>query len=261
MASTLIKVIKEGFGTWQKNLNICLPFVFSSILTFVVAIIVLGCAALLTGASLFDSRPYISRINELPLLLSIGAVILILILGLIINAFFVAGAIGMAKEAMEDARTSLSVMTVYGRRKFASLLFANIIVGFILLAGLIFIILGRLSILPNMAALKLIALAYVVIVSIMFTLAPFAVVIGDFSAVDGVKKGFKIFRAHKLDVFLLGFIVLFIGLVVGFITDFIPHIGLLVNILVSTVIILPLTVLWWSKLYMCVTTPRKSYSW
>jgi len=46
--------------------------------------------------------------------LIIAAVIIAVILGLLISAFFNAGAIGMAKEATETGRTSLSDMKEYG---------------------------------------------------------------------------------------------------------------------------------------------------
>ena len=266
MAETIVSIIIEGFGTWKKNLNICLPFVFSSVLTFVAAIIVIGSATLLTDDPLFVGIPYFTQTAEIPpdiipqlqlqFLLSMGAIIIAVLLGLIINAFFTAGAIGMAKEAIERGKTNLSDMADYGRQKFISLLFANIIVGLIILAGVAFLIPGMLSIIPETIS-KLIMLVYMVLVSIMFVLVPFAVVIGNFGAIEGVKKGFKLYRAHKLDVFLLGLIVLLIGLVMGLVTGFIPVIGQLINIAVSVFIILPLTVLWWTKFYMCVTAPRR----
>ncbi|NQE45796.1 hypothetical protein C5S31_07265 [ANME-1 cluster archaeon GoMg2] len=267
MAETIVSIIIEGFGTWKKNLNICLPFVFSSVLTFVAAIIVIGSATLLTDDPLFVGIHYFTQTAEIPpdiipqlqlqFLLSMGAIIIAVLLGLIINAFFIAGAIGMAKEAIERGKTNLSDMADYGRQKFISLLFANIIVGLIILAGVAFLIPGMLSIIPDMTLPKLVMLVYMVLVSIMFVLVPFAVVIGNFGAIEGVKKGFKLYRTHKLDVFLLGLIVLLIGLVMGLVTGFIPVVGQLINIAVSVFIILPLTVLWWTKFYMCVTAPRR----
>jgi len=267
MAENIGSIIVKGLDAWKNNLNICLPFVFSSVLTFVVAVIVIGSATFLSGTPFRIDLSYLTKLGgvspdfipQLPLQLlqSIGAIILFVILGLIINAFFAAGAIGMAKEAMEREKASLSDMTAYGRRKFASMLTANILVGLIVLAGVAFLIPGFLAIIPYMTVPKWIMLAYMVIVSIMFALTPFAVVIGDFGAIGGMKKGVKLFWTHKLDVFLLGLIVLVIGLVVSYLTSFIPYIGQLINIVVSVTFILPLTVLWWTKLYMCMTAPRR----
>jgi hypothetical protein len=55
---------------------------------------------------------------------------------------------------------------------------------------------------------------------------------------------------HKLDVFLLWLIALVIGAVVSFILSLIPLIGQLLNIAVSIIVIQPLIVRWWSRLYL-----------
>jgi len=282
MTEDLGSVIEKGVETWKKNLSICLPFVFSTILTFVVAIIIIGSAILVAFPSLLSLIPYLTKPDEIPpylispllpqFLQSIGiiaaAVILAIILGLLIHAFFSAGAIGMAKEAAEKGRASLSDMTDYGRRKFISLLFADIIVGFIALAGVVFVIPGVLYILPYITTLSetppevvftaiaivgsgfMVMCIYLVLVSILFALTRYAVVIDDLGAVEGVKKGFNFFMAHKLNVFLLWLIVLAIGMVAGFILGSIPYIGQPVSMVVSVIVIQPLTVIWWSRLYL-----------
>ncbi len=202
------------------------------------------------------------------------AAFITVILVMLINAFFTAGAIGMAKEATERGRTSLSDMVEYGRRKFISLLFANIIVGLIALAGLVFLIPGITYIyilhipdikalsaqpefMPAMAILGLgivIMVLYMLIISMVFALPPYAVVIDDLGAIEGVKSGFKSFMSHKLDVFLLWLVVL-VMLVVSIIAGFVllsavPFVGWLLDIAVSLVVIQPLTVIWWSRLYL-----------
>jgi hypothetical protein len=282
MVEDLGSVIEKGVETWKKNLSICLPFVFSSILTSVVAIIIIGGAILAAVPSLLSLIPYLKKPDEIPpylispllpqLLQSIGiiaaAVILVVILGLLIYAFFTAGAIGMAKEAAEKGRTSLSEMTDYGRRKFISLLFADIIVGLIALAGVVFVIPGVLYILPYITSLSemppevvlpaiaivgsgfMIMYIYIIIVTILFALPRYAVVIDDLGAVEGVKRGFNFFMSHKLDVFLLWLVVLAIGVVAGFILGSIPYIGQLISMIVSVIVIQPLTVIWWSRLYL-----------
>jgi hypothetical protein len=279
MVEDLGSVIGNGIETWKKNLSICLPFVFSSILTSVVAIIIIGGAVLVAVPSLLSLIPYLTKPDEIPpylispllpqLLQSIGiiaaAVILVVILGLLIYAFFTAGAIGMAKEAAEKGRTSLSEMTDYGRRKFISLLFADIIVGLIALAGVVFLIPSVLYVFPELVTVKtpprvaafvllglgvLVMTLYMLLVSILFALPRYAVVIDDLGAVEGVKRGFNFFMSHKLDVFLLWLVVLAIGVVAGFILGSIPYIGQLVSMVVSVIVIQPLTVIWWSRLYL-----------
>ena len=279
MVEELGSVIGKGFETWKKNLNICLPFVFSLILTSIVAVIIIGGALLVAVPSLMS---YLSKPGEispdiasllLPQFLQnigiiIAAVIVAVILVLLIGAFFAAGAIGMAKEATEKGRTSLSDMTNYGKKKFISLLFANIIVGLIALAGVVFLIPGVLYILPNITTLSqappeamlhalvilglgfLVMMVYIALISIMFALPPYAVVVDDLGAVNGVKRGFKFFMKHKLNVFLLWLIVIVIGGVASFVLGSIPYIGQLISMAVSVIVIQPLSVIWWSRLYL-----------
>ena len=283
MVERLGSILSNGFDTWKKNLNICLPFVFSLVLTSLVALILIGGALVVAiGPSLPSLMPHLANPDEIPpeviqplyplflqnMGLLLAAVIITIILVLLITAFFTAGAIGMAKEATETGRTSLSDMMDHGRRKFVSLLFANIIVGLIALAGLVFLIPGVLYLLPtintsqasldvtNMAAFArlflgfVIMLLYMLIVSIMFALPPYAVVIGDLRALDGVKKGFKFFMAHKVDVFLLWLVVVVIAVVASIILSNIPFIGQLISMAVSVIVIQPLSVTWWSRLYL-----------
>lgn len=283
MVERLGSILSNGFDTWKKNLNICLPFVFSLVLTSLVALILIGGALVVAiGPSLPSLMPHLANPDEIPpeviqplyplflqnMGLLLAAVIITIILVLLITAFFTAGAIGMAKEATETGSTSLSDMMDHGRRKFVSLLFANIIVGLIALAGLVFLIPGVLYLLPtintsqasldvtNMAAFALlflgfvIMLLYMLIVSIMFALPPYAVVIGDLRALDGVKKGFKFFMAHKVDVFLLWLVVVVIAVVASIILSNIPFIGQLISMAVSVIVIQPLSVIWWSRLYL-----------
>ena len=290
MVEDLGSILGKGFETWKKNLGICLPFVFSLVLTSIVALILIGGALLVTVGPLLPSlMPHIANSGEIPpeviqqlqplFLQNIGiivaAVIITIILVLLISVFFTAGAIGMAKEATEKGRTSLSDMMDYGRRKFLNLLFANIIVGLIVLAGVVFLIPGVLYLLPtlnasqtpfdvtNMAAFALlflgfvIMLLYMLIVSIILALPPYAVVIGDLGAVEGVKRGFNVFMKHKVDVFLLWLVVGVIAVVASIILSNIPFIGQLISMAVSVIVIQPLTVIWWSRLYLSEIEPTE----
>ncbi len=283
MVEDLGDILSNGFDTWKKNLSICLPFVFSLILTSLVALIIIGGALLVTvGPVLPSLMPHIANSGEIPpeiiqqlyplflqnMGIIIAAVIITIILVLLISVFFTAGAIGMAKEATETGRTSLSDMMDYGKRKFLNLLGADIIVGLIVLAGVVFLVPGVLYLLPtintsqtpfdvtNMAAFALlflgfvIMLIYMLIISIMLALPPYAVVIGDLRAVDGVKKGFNFFMAHKVDVFLLWLVVGVIAMVASIILSNIPFIGQLISMVVSVIVIQPLSVIWWSRLYL-----------
>ncbi len=288
MVEDIGSVIGKGFDTWKENLIICLPFVFSAVLTSAVAIIIIGGTLLAAIPSLPSLIPLLGKPEAItPELISplmsqilpsigiiIAAVTITVFLVMLISAFFTAGAIGMAKEATETGRTSLSDMKDYGRRKFISLLFADIIVGLISLVGLVFLIPGILYALPNLTTLSeptpevflpafaifmmgiLIMTIYMIIVSILFALPRYAVVIDDLGAIEGVKRGFNIFMNHKVDVFLLWLVALVIGIAVSVILSLIPYVGQFLNIVVSIIVIQPLTFIWWSRLYLSITTPK-----
>jgi len=287
MVEDIGSVIKKGFNTWKANLCISLPFLFSSIITAIVALIIIGSALLAAVPSLPSLVPHLSQPDKitteliLPLMaqliqsigLILAAIIIAVILGVLISTFFNAGAIGMAKEATETGRTSLSDMKEYGKRKFISLLFADIIVGLIALIGFVFLIPGIVYSLPiittssepapnaillAMIMVGIICMAvYTLIVTILFALARYSVVIDDLGAVEGVKKGFNIFREHKLDVFLLWLVAGVIGIVVSIILSLIPYIGQFLNVAVSVIVIQPLIVIWWSRFYLSIVKPAE----
>jgi hypothetical protein len=193
---------------------------------------------------------------------------------MLISAFFTAGAIGMAKVATQTGTTDMSDMKDYGRRNFISLLFADIIVVLITLVGLVFLIPGILYALPLLTTISeptpevflpafatfmigiLILFIYMIIISILFALTRYAVVIDDLGAIAGVKKGFNLFMNHKVDVFLLWLVAVVISLVVSVILGLIPYVGQFLHMAVSFIVIHPLTCIWWSRFYMSLTTPE-----
>ncbi len=298
------KVLGEGFDIWKRNLNICMPFVFSTLLSFIFVIFTFGAALLVATPSLFRLLEKLPQESQFPqahtptplptevasqiisefarnwVILLVAGIISAIIL-LFINAYFVAGAIGMAKEAHLKGKTSLSDMIYYGSKKFLSLLGADIIVGLIALLGLIFLIPSIVFILPYLPyitpstdavprelmltffALLLIGIVlfaiYALIITIVFALTRYAVVIEDLRAVDGVKTAFKRFLEHKLDVFLMWLIVTIIGVGISFAADLFGNlinllsgvpVGSLISIIVSLVVVQPLTVVWWSGFYL-----------
>ena len=271
-------IISNGFDTWQKNLNIRLPFVFDLVISSALILIILGGAILATIPSFipyFTNPPEISPylISQLlpqilrSLSIIITAVILTIILVSLISSFFTAGAIGMAKEAIKSGRTNLSDMKDYGRKKFIDIFFANLIIGLIAFAGVVFIIPGVLSFwdviifgrnLPPAEVLPLVALfglgflamgIYIMIISIIFAPSRYAIVIDDLGAVEGVKKGFRFFMDNKVDVFLIWLIVFAISAVSGFVNS-IPYIGWIIGMAISVLIVYPLAAIWWSSLYL-----------
>ena len=278
-------VIGKGFETWKQNLSICLPFVFSSVLTSVVGIIIIGGAILAAIPSLV---PLFTKLDEITsdvipqllpqILQSMGiiviAIIATIILCMLIDAFFWAGAIGMAKEATETGRANISHMIEYGKRKFISLFFTDIIIGLISLVGLVFLVPGILYILPKLSVLSVLPpeevittfvvfglgvlamIVYTLIVSIIFALPRYSVVIDDVGAIQGVKNGFKVFRGNKVAVFLL-WLITFVLFVISAAFGAIENIGWLISTILFVIVIYPLTVIWWSRLYLSMVEPAE----
>lgn len=278
MVEDLGSVIGKGFETWKKNLIISLPFVLSWILTTIVAIAVIGGAILATIPSLIPYFTGHTKITPdlipqlLPQILQslsliIIAIIVTIILYILINAFFWAGAIGMAKEAIVSEQTNLSYMVDYGKRKFISIFFVDIIVGLIYMVGIIFLFPGILYILPKLSMLSKITpmevftalaifglgclamLIYIAIMSIVFALSIYAVVIDDVGAIQGLKKGFKFFKSNKSIVFILWLIVLVANLIPESFSS-IGSAGWAIGLIISAIVIQPLTVIWWTRLYI-----------
>lgn len=278
MVEDLGNVIGNGFDTWKKNLIISLPFILSWILTFIVVISIIGVAILATIPSMIsfftepakltpDLFPEIMPQILQSLSLIIIAIVVTVILCIFINAFFWAGAIGMAKEAVGTGQTNLSHMINYGKKKFVSVFFVDIIIGLISIVGIIFLIPGILQIVPKLSMLSeltpgevlgtlalfglgfLAMLVYITIINIIFSLSKYVVVIDDVDAINGIKTGFNFFKQNKAVVFILWLIVLVAGIISGSFSS-IPYIGWAINLLISAIIIQPLTVIWWSRLYL-----------
>ena len=261
------KVLGEGFDIWKRNLKICLSFVFSTLL------ILLIYASLFVIA--FISEHFTQKQGRAPHEITLWIIlavfiffVIFLIIPLIIMAYFRAGAIGMAKEAYLRGETSLRDMTYYGSKKFLDLLAAFIILA---IPFIILVILGL-----TFPLIHIGEIIYILIISIVFALTEYAVVIGDLGPLEGVKTAFKMFREHKLDVFLMWIIVLIIALIIesfGYFIDLlilndmsvdiisiiVPVFGYLIlngapdgiiSIIVSLVIVQPLEVVWWSVFYL-----------
>jgi len=251
-----------------------------------VGIIITGGAILATVPSLLpqftthdEVAPEAILLLLMPQILqSIGiitiALIVTMILCMLIGAFFWAGAIGMAKEAIETGRTNISHMIEYGKRKFISLFFTDVIIGLISSVGIVFLVPGILYIIPKLRALSelppeelftavavfglgfLAMIVYTSIISIIFSLPRYAVVIDDVGAISGIKTGFKLFIRNKVAVFLLWLIVLAVSLI-PMCFNAIQYLGGVIGMILFVIIIQPLTVIWWSRLYLSMTEPAE----
>ncbi|MFQ6119790.1 MAG: hypothetical protein ACE5KE_07875, partial [Methanosarcinales archaeon] len=198
--------------------------------------------------------------------LSIIVVVVIVsaIIMALIQAFFTAGAIGMAKSATETGRTNLSDMVKFGKQNFINLLLAEIVIVLVIFAGIVFLVPGFFSE-KDFTSFALIFLGFIIwfiyflIISIALAVVQYALVIENLGPIDAISTGFKFFMNHKLDVFLVWLVIIAISFglgIIGQIVGMIPYLNdiwLFVNMLISVIVIYPLMTLWWTRLYMSRT--------
>jgi len=285
MGEELGTVIGRGFDTWKRNIGISLPFVLDTLFSFLFALFVAFVFALIIGVDFLFS--FVERVESVSRSMEAGGGLqLVEVLGLmellkpyigllalaffivvagwiIIRTFFRAGAIGMVKTAIERGSTDLGDMMLYARRYFVNLMLLDALIGLVMLAGIIFILPAFLLSEPfsggfadfggNMGLFVLGVLlwsAYMVVVWVIFRVAPYALVVDSLHPLDALKAGFGFFASHKLDVVMLLILTVVISILPGVILGGVPFVGGLLNMLVSVIVIQPLTLVWWVRLYM-----------
>jgi hypothetical protein len=287
MVEELGKIIRNGYETYTKNLNLSIPFVLNVVITGLLTVmILLGGFFYIFGSSLSSLKnaqtPEQLILIILPLISQhlFDIVVLIVIYFLIatfFQSFFTAGAIGMAQKATETGRSELSTMTEAGKKNVVNLYLAEILMALLALAGIVFIVPGAMKVdLANFslesntqAVMLLVAgglvwILYVMIISLVLAVFSYALVIENLGAVEGITAGFQFFVKNKSDVFLVWLIIGVIVLVTTFVGELmrvVPVMNIIwqfVNVLLSVLVIPPLTTLWWVRLYM-TRTDKKIY--
>ena len=274
-------LIRRGFETWKRNLNLAVPFVLMIaaivLLAFVMAFLILY-PLFTTSPEILSAAEGVEDPQELIDLLrgaaNIGLLAAVVLLGILImgltTSFFTAGAIGMAKEATLTGRTTLKDMTASGRRHFLSLFLAEVLTAIIVFAGFVLLTLPFLSDLaalfeasdpefgPFVMWIGLIII-FGLLVSILLAMIPYALVVEGLGPVGAIKAGIGFFSAHKMDVFLIWLVVMAISLAIQVIgvpfsgSETASGIFSMVNGVVSVLVISPLTTVWWTRLYMTRT--------
>ena len=159
------EMIGKGFGIWRQNLNLCIPFLlnfFVSILVlisflaviFIVAMPLMdvNSTSIQNSQNLQDVQAVQDLITQMEGALgSLGwqtiLMVAFLFLGMIVilslaEAFFMAGAIGMARQALEKGRADTGAMWSAGRRHFLNMFLYTILAGLITMVGLVFLLPG-----------------------------------------------------------------------------------------------------------------------
>lgn len=283
-------ILNRGFKTWVRNLNICIPYVlnfFINLILFVFFFVLIGALLYVSGsmnvvdpAALTNEEIY-SMIwdgfkNNIPV--SVALVLAFFLLSMILQAFFTAGAIGMAKKASETGDTVFSDMFRSGWKNSFRLFLTSLLLALMVLAGIVFIVPGALTIgdlnslvhnpgLPVkgmgvLGAGVMLWTVYLLVISILFSLAPYALVIDELDPLDALKAGYGFFMSNKLDVFFLWTFSVGLAFVNGFIGELLGSEILLVSIItyfVPMIILQPFTAVLWTRLYL-LGEERKLYN-
>jgi hypothetical protein len=268
------EMIGKGFGVWRSNLNLCIPFLLSAFVTTLLALPFLA-AFFMTllpldrmDVAMLQDEEHMQELLvqmqdslaglETEKMLMLAALFLALVVLLsLINAFFAAGAIGMARQAMWS----------YGRGYFWNLFLATLLIGLINLAGLIFLLPALIAApmpLPadpqSMGALvagSLLLILYVLALSVILTAAPYALVLEGLGPVHAVLAAMKFFRYNKFDVVILWLVVaalsLSLEMISGAVSTGETAAGQALSLatgMASLLVVAPLSNLWWTRLYM-----------
>ena len=285
------KIISNGIETYTNNLNLCIPIVMNAFITGLLAVFVLGLGFFyIFGPSLNSSLSSLENAANpqevafiiLPLITQHLPEIVVLILiyfavASFSQSFFVAGAIGMTQKATETGKSDLSTMIEAGKKNVVALYLAEILVGLLSLAGIVFIVPGAMKTdftqifspeKPDGILLLiggfLLWVIYMVILNLVLAVFTYAIVIDNLGPIDGILTGFRFFNNNKSDVFMLWLVIGLIVIVFSVFGEFmgkIPVISIIwafINIFVSVFVIPPLTILWWVRLYM-TGTGKKIY--
>ena len=276
------KIISNGFETYKKNFNISIPFALNFFITMILGVVLFAMGFIYIFGSSLTSLENVSSPEQLVMVLlplisqhiaEILAIFLIIVIVIsFIQSFFTAGAIGMAKQATETGRSSLSTMAEAGKKNVLNLFLAEILVGLLTIAGMVFMVPGAMKV--NIAdpfsptnmgpALLLLAgfllwIIYSMIINLILVVYSYALVVETLGPIEGIAAGLGFFKEHKAPVFILwlvmGGIIIAIA-IIGQVMGVIPIVNIiwaLVNMVINIFVIPPLVTLWWVRLYMSGT--------
>ena len=278
------EMIGRGFGIWRSNLNLCLPFLLSAIVTTLLALPFLAAffmtllpldrmdVAMLQDEEdmqelLVQMQDSLAGLETEKMLMLAALFLALVVLLSLINAFFAAGAIGMARQAMDEGKANTRAMWSYGRGYFWNLFLATLLIGLINLAGLIFLLPALIAApMPlhadpqSMGALvagSLLLILYVLALSVILAAAPYALVLEGLGPVQAVLAAMKFFRYNKFDVVILWLVVaalsLSLEMISGAVSTGETAAGQALSLatgMASLLVVAPLSNLWWTRLYM-----------
>lgn len=286
----LSDVLKNGAETWKQNPILCMPFLlifFFQIL--LLAFLLLGLAAVIGTDTIAGIQSQASEIAQMAqysdtspieemseLLRTIApftsifiAAAIILVVGCaLIQAFFSAGAIGMARTATMTGTTRTRDILACGMQSGLSLFFVGIVIMLMFLVGIVFMLPGVFIIMvtDNVLVQAIIMFIgfiflflYMVVLSIGLAPVKYAIVVNHAGPIEGITSGWSFFSYHKMDVFLMWLLMIVISMVLGmagqifYINPILVMVWQFVGTLINLVIVMPLITVWWTRLYISRT--------
>ncbi len=278
-------IIGKGFAVWRSNLNLCIPFllgIFVSMLIFVPFLAALFATTMPTES--MNATVLLQNVEDMQKLqdqmqgylgslamdriLQIAVLFIVLIVLLsMVNAFFTAGAIGMARQALEKGKSDTSAMWSAGKKYFLNMFLATLLMGFLTLAGLIFLLPALMqdtaSLQADLQAMGLLAagllmfILYILVLSVILVTVPYALVVKELGAVQAVLASINFFRYNKFDVVVLWLVVAALSLGLQMIGGAFSTGGgtegeplSAITGIVNLLVLAPLSNLWWTRLYM-----------
>ncbi|MCC4768394.1 hypothetical protein FXW07_17765 [Methanosarcina sp. DH1] len=274
-------ILNRGFYSWFRNLNICIPFILNFLINMVIYVLFFGLMGILlftsnTGsiidpATLSNKEIFSILWNGFSenLGLSLFLIFVFFLFALLVQSFFTAGAIGMAKKASETGDTGIFDMLASSSKNTVRLFLAVLLINLLLLVGIIFIVPGAFAIgdlntfiqnpeasVNGMLALGIgfiLWIAYIIFLNLVLSLSSYALVIDDLGPLEALGEGFRFFTNNKLDVFLIWIITIGLALIDGYVNEFVDTGNILFTAITSLVpiaILQPLTAVLWTRLYL-----------
>lgn len=272
-------LLNNGFKSWLRNLNICIPFTINFLIELILYVLFFGLMGMLLFTSSAGSVVNTSSLSNEELfammwegfskniVLSISLILGFFLFLMFVQSYFTAGAIGMAKKSLETGDTVLSDMLVSGSKNAFRLFMTTLLLTLILFVGIVFLVPGALSIgnltkiLENPNSIQGTAVlavgiilwtTYLIIINLVFSLSTYALVIEELGPLEALSAGFRFFMNNKLDVFVIWMIYTGLTLLNAFVSEFAGSGSILIaaSSLVPILILNPLATVLWTRLYL-----------
>ena len=279
MYEDLGKVIGDGFEVWKKNLNLALPFILYVAAISVAVVVLAGLAAELITPEIAQLKTLEEQAARMQSHMGdiLGALMAFIVLLSMAGSYFIAGAISMAVQAMKEGRSTLASLWSGGKRNFRPMFLIMILSAMTTLAGFVFFLPAAIFWSPSMSpetaaqspafVVTIVAgaalfIIYALVITLVLAAAPYAIVVDGLGAIEAIRTSINFFSYNKFDVLVLWLVIEAISVGLGMLGDSTSFTVAqdvqvqpfsLITGLISLVIMTPLSIVWWTRLYMVRT--------